>query len=84
MTITDELLLISIAIFYVGFILLLLKLKVSVKNISIINFYLFMISVFYMLVFEFNKVFIGLSIYTFASSLIYFINLAFNKGYSKH
>ncbi len=84
MTITDEIILVSIVIFYVGFLLLLLKLKVSVKNISIINFYLFLVSSFYLIVFEFDKKFLGLTIYTFVSSLIYFINLAFNKGYNKH
>ncbi len=84
MIITDEVLFISIAIFYTGFILLLLKIKVSTKNISIINFYLFMTSVFYMLVFEFNKVFVGLAVYTFVASLVHLINLAFNKGYNKN
>ncbi len=84
MVLTDEMLLISIGIFYIGFTLVLLKIKVSVKNISIINFYLFIVSIFYMLVFEFNIVFIGLSIYTFVASLIHAINLAFNKGYNKN
>ncbi len=84
MVITDEILLISIAIFYIGFVMLLLQIKIPIKKISIINFYLFIISLFYMIVFEFNKVFIGLSIYTFSATLIYFINLAFNKGYNKN
>ncbi len=81
---TDEVIYVTVAVFYVGFVLLLLKLKISLKDISIINFYLCVVSVFYMLLFDLNKVFIGLAVYTFTSSLAYFVNRAFNKGYDKH